>query len=51
MQGLREFKAIWDPDGRNDPGKLIDAFLRPKICASAPTTVLHATLGPLSLSR
>jgi len=26
MQGLREFKAIWDPDGRMNPGKLIDAF-------------------------
>ena len=26
MQGLREFKAIWDPDCRMNPGKLIDAF-------------------------
>ena len=25
MQALREFKAIWDPDGRMNPGKLIDA--------------------------
>ena len=26
MQGLREFKAIWDPDNRMNPGKLIDAY-------------------------
>ena len=26
MQGLREFKAAWDPDGKMNPGKLIDAY-------------------------
>ena len=26
MQALREFKAIWDPDWKMNPGKLIDAF-------------------------
>ncbi len=26
MQAFREFKAIWDPDGRMNPGKLIDAY-------------------------
>ena len=26
MQGLREFKAIWDPDNKLNPGKLIDAY-------------------------
>jgi len=26
MQGLREFKSIWDPDRRLNPGKLIDAL-------------------------
>ncbi|OFW12945.1 MAG: dimethylmenaquinone methyltransferase [Acidobacteria bacterium RIFCSPLOWO2_02_FULL_67_21] len=26
MQGLREFKAIWDPAGRLNPGKLVDAL-------------------------
>ena len=26
MQGLREFKAIWDPHNKLNPGKLIDAF-------------------------
>ncbi|HET7226516.1 MAG TPA: FAD-binding and (Fe-S)-binding domain-containing protein [Candidatus Eisenbacteria bacterium] len=27
MQAFREFKAIWDPDLRMNPGKLIDAYL------------------------
>jgi FAD/FMN-containing dehydrogenase/Fe-S oxidoreductase len=26
MQALREFKSIWDPRGRMNPGKLIDAY-------------------------
>ena len=26
MQAFREFKAIWDPEGRMNPGKLIDAY-------------------------
>jgi FAD/FMN-containing dehydrogenase/Fe-S oxidoreductase len=26
MQAFREFKAIWDPDGRMNPGKVIDPF-------------------------
>jgi FAD/FMN-containing dehydrogenase/Fe-S oxidoreductase len=26
VQAFREFKAIWDPDGRMNPGKLVDAF-------------------------
>ncbi len=26
MQALREFKAIWDPDNRMNPGKVVDAF-------------------------
>jgi FAD/FMN-containing dehydrogenase/Fe-S oxidoreductase len=26
MQAFREFKAIWDPAGRMNPGKLIDAY-------------------------
>ena len=25
MEAFREFKAIWDPDGRMNPGKLVDA--------------------------
>ena len=25
MQGFREFKALWDPDNRMNPGKVIDA--------------------------
>ncbi|MGV3652857.1 MAG: FAD-binding and (Fe-S)-binding domain-containing protein, partial [Noviherbaspirillum sp.] len=26
MQAFREFKAIWDPDGKMNPGKVIDAY-------------------------
>jgi len=26
MQAFREFKAIWDPFGQMNPGKLIDAY-------------------------
>ena len=26
MQAFRDFKALWDPDGKMNPGKLIDAY-------------------------
>lgn len=26
MQAFREFKALWDPDGRMNPGKVVDAY-------------------------
>ena len=26
MQAFREFKAIWDPDGRMNPGKIVDPY-------------------------
>jgi FAD/FMN-containing dehydrogenase/Fe-S oxidoreductase len=26
MQAFRDFKAIWDPDGKMNPGKVIDAY-------------------------
>src|SRR5258708_24970001 len=26
MQAFREFKATWDPEGKMNPGKMIDAF-------------------------
>ncbi len=26
VQAFREFKALWDPDGRMNPGKVIDAY-------------------------
>jgi Fe-S oxidoreductase len=26
MQAFREFKAIWDPEGRMNPGKVVDAY-------------------------
>ena len=28
MEAFREFKSIWDPEGRMNPGKLIDAYPR-----------------------
>ena len=26
VDAFREFKAIWDPDGRMNPGKIVDAY-------------------------
>jgi hypothetical protein len=26
IQAFREFKAIWDPDGKMNPGKVVDPF-------------------------
>jgi FAD/FMN-containing dehydrogenase/Fe-S oxidoreductase len=26
MEAMREFKAIWDPDGKMNPGKVVDAY-------------------------
>ena len=26
VQAFREFKGIWDPDGRMNPGKVVDAY-------------------------
>src|SRR5205823_4431374 len=26
IAAFREFKSIWDPDGRMNPGKLVDAY-------------------------
>ena len=45
MQAFREFKAIWDPRGRMNPGKLIDAYridenlrLGPRYAPAQPAT-------------
>jgi FAD/FMN-containing dehydrogenase/Fe-S oxidoreductase len=27
VRAFREFKAVWDPDGRMNPGKVVDAYL------------------------
>ncbi|MGZ4997507.1 MAG: FAD-binding and (Fe-S)-binding domain-containing protein, partial [Methylobacter sp.] len=27
VQAFREFKSIWDPDGKMNPGKIVDAYL------------------------
>ena len=52
MQAFREFKRIWDPDNRMNPGKLVDAAPAPsKICASAPTTSPGSRRHPLRLHR
>jgi FAD/FMN-containing dehydrogenase/Fe-S oxidoreductase len=44
VQAFREFKAIWDPDGRMNPGKKVDpdpldADLRPAARLDRPATV------------
>ena len=41
MQAFREFKTLWDPDNRMNPGKMIDpigarSISLTRICASAP---------------
>ncbi len=35
-EAFREFKSIWDPDWKMNPGKIVDPIARPKICAWAP---------------
>ena len=48
MQAMREFKRIWDPQNRMNPGKLIDAYpldrnlrLGPDYKPSEPATVMR----------
>ena len=39
MEAFREFKAIWDPNGKMNPGKIVDAVShRRRTCGSGPTT-------------
>jgi FAD/FMN-containing dehydrogenase len=51
MQAFREFKALWDPDNRMNPGKLVrcGARLRPG-GKSAPRPAAHLS-GRLEASR
>jgi FAD/FMN-containing dehydrogenase/Fe-S oxidoreductase len=47
---FREFKAIWDPEGRMNPGKLVDARradedLRQRPAAAVPTTFAYSADG------
>ena len=58
MQAFRRFKAAWDPDGRMNPGKLIDAYrmdenLRfgPDYVRPQPVTVLHFAEDPAGFGR
>ena len=56
---FREFKAIWDPEGRMNPGKLVDARradqdLRQRPAAAVPTTFAYSSDGgefPRALQR
>ncbi|HBL29904.1 MAG TPA: FAD-binding oxidoreductase, partial [Acidobacteria bacterium] len=46
VTAFRDFKAIWDPDGRMNPGKVIDPYpldshLRPRTPLAALPTHLH----------
>ena len=39
LEAFREFKRIWDPDWRMNPGKVVDAYgAGPRTCAWARTT-------------
>ena len=51
IQAFREFKTIWDPHWRMNPGKVIDAY--PLDTQSAPRPRLHAAPGRrrISISR
>lgn len=58
MQAFREFKSIWDPDSRMNPGKLIDAYkmdenLRfgPDYATPQIATRLHFTEDPQGFGR
>lgn len=50
IAAFREFKAIWDPDGRMNPGRIVDprpldADLRLHAVAGAQEPALHIRLG------
>ena len=53
VEAFREFKALWDPDNRMNPGKLSDAVrvydpvenLRHPVAASAPEPALRPSKG------
>ncbi|HEY6490982.1 MAG: FAD-binding and (Fe-S)-binding domain-containing protein [Terracidiphilus sp.] len=57
MQAFREFKALWDPDNRMNPGKLIDAVrvydpvenLRYGIAPAPPPTPQHPENAELGI--
>jgi FAD/FMN-containing dehydrogenase len=36
VQAFRELKAIWDPDGKMNPGKVVDALRGTRTCGSGP---------------
>jgi len=58
MEAFRQFKRIWDPDARMNPGKLIDAYrmdenLRfgPEYTTPVVATQLHFTEDPQGFGR
>jgi hypothetical protein len=38
VEAFREFKAIWDPDGRMNPGTVVDPYRSTPTCGSIPAT-------------
>ena len=36
VEAFREFKSIWDPDWKMNPGKIVDPFRMDRICGWAP---------------
>ena len=56
VAAFREFKSIWDPRGRMNPGKVVDplpldADLRPALTLADPTTIFGFAADGGSLSR
>ena len=52
VEAFREFKAIWDPDWKMNPGKVVDPYPhRRRTCGSAPTTRRRSRRDALRLSR
>ena len=56
VAAFREFKTIWDPRGRMNPGKVVDplpldANLRPALQLADPTTIFGFAADGGSLSR
>jgi FAD/FMN-containing dehydrogenase/Fe-S oxidoreductase len=56
VTAFREFKSIWDPRGRMNPGKVVDALpldadLRPALTLADPATIFAFAADGGSLSR
>jgi FAD/FMN-containing dehydrogenase/Fe-S oxidoreductase len=56
VAAFRDFKAIWDPEGRMNPGKVIDPYpldadLRPRTALAEPAAVFRWTADEGRFSR